>query len=131
MKKKLLILLYKLVYKLQNLIFFSILAAANPAFGKYNIHRSIEQNVNLPPALLSRFDLMWLLQDVPERDNDLRLAQHVTYVHQHLHHPPIQTDPLPIKTMQRFLELCKLKVNFLNFILLKFWRLSCHLLLNY
>ena len=63
---------------------------------------------------------MWLLQDVPERDNDLRLAQHVTYVHQHLHHPPIQTDPLPIKTMQRFLELCKLKVSFRNFILLKF-----------
>ena len=48
----------------------------------YNIHRSVEQNVNLPPALLSRFDLMWLLQDVPERENDLRLAQHVTYVHQ-------------------------------------------------
>ena len=43
-------------------LYFSILAAANPAFGKYNIHRSIEQNVNLPPALLSRFDLMWLLQ---------------------------------------------------------------------
>ena len=89
----------------------SILAAANPAFGKYNIHRTIEQNVNLPPALLSRFDLMWLLQDVPERENDLRLAQHVTYVHQHLHHPPIRTEPLPIKTMQRFLELCKLKVS--------------------
>ena len=62
--------------------FISILAAANPAFGKYNIHRNVEQNVNLPPALLSRFDLMWLLQDVPERENDLRLAQHVTYVHQ-------------------------------------------------
>ena len=46
----------KIIYDL------SILAAANPAFGKYNIHRSIEQNVNLPPALLSRFDLMWLLQ---------------------------------------------------------------------
>ena len=48
--------------------------------------------------------------DIAERENDLRLAQHVTYVHQNLTHPPIQTDPLPIKTMQRYLELCKTKV---------------------
>jgi len=40
----------------------SILAAANPAFGKYNTRKSVEQNVNLPPALLSRFDLIWLMQ---------------------------------------------------------------------
>ena len=49
--------------------------------------------------------------DIAERENDLRLAQHVTYVHQNLTHPPIQTDPLPIKTMQRYLELCKTKVR--------------------
>lgn len=87
----------------------SILAAANPAFGKYNVRKSMEQNINLPPALLSRFDLLWLLQDVPERENDLRLAQHVTYVHQHREHPPTDHDPLSIKTMRRFLELCRAK----------------------
>ena len=75
----------------------SILAAANPAFGKYNVRKSMEQNINLPPALLSRFDLLWLLQDVPERENDLRLAQHVTYVHQHREHPPTDHSPLSIK----------------------------------
>lgn len=40
----------------------SIIAAANPAFGRYNPKKSIEQNVDLPAALISRFDLIWLIQ---------------------------------------------------------------------
>ena len=50
----------------------SILAAANPAFGKYNPKKTIEQNIQLPAALLSRFDILWLIQDKPDRDSDLR-----------------------------------------------------------
>lgn len=50
----------------------SILAAANPAYGRYNPRRTVEQNIQLPAALLSRFDLLWLIQDKPDRDNDLR-----------------------------------------------------------
>lgn len=45
----------------------SILAAANPAYGRYNPKRSIEQNIQLPAALLSRFDLLWLIRDQPNR----------------------------------------------------------------
>nr|CAH8872700.1 unnamed protein product [Trichobilharzia regenti] len=61
----------------------AILAAANPAYGRYNPNRTVEQNVDLPAALLSRFDLLWLIQDKPEREHDLRLAQHITHVHMH------------------------------------------------
>jgi DNA replication licensing factor MCM7 len=50
----------------------SILAAANPAYGRYNPKRTIEQNIQLPAALLSRFDILWLIQDKADRDNDLR-----------------------------------------------------------
>ena len=50
----------------------SILAAANPAYGRYNPKKSAEQNIQLPAALLSRFDVLWLIQDKPDRDNDLR-----------------------------------------------------------
>ena len=50
----------------------SILAAANPAYGRYNPKKSAEQNIQLPAALLSRFDVLWLIQDKPDRDNDFR-----------------------------------------------------------
>jgi DNA replication licensing factor MCM7 len=87
----------------------SILAAANPAYGRYNPRRSLEQNIQLPAALLSRFDLLWLIQDRPDRDNDLRLAQHITYVHQHSRQPPTQFEPLDMKLMRRYVAMCREK----------------------
>ncbi|CAH1245044.1 DNA replication licensing factor mcm7-like [Branchiostoma lanceolatum] len=87
----------------------SILAAANPAFGRYNPKKSIEHNIQLPAALLSRFDLLWLIQDRPDRDNDLRLAQHITYVHQHNEQPAAQFTPIDMKLMRRYIALCKTK----------------------
>lgn len=78
----------------------SILAAANPAFGRYNIKKSAEANIQLPAALLSRFDVLWLIRDKCDADNDLRLAQHVTYVHQHSVQPPTQFEPLDMKLMR-------------------------------
>ncbi|KAK2144271.1 hypothetical protein LSH36_772g01022 [Paralvinella palmiformis] len=87
----------------------SILAAANPSYGRYNPKKSVEQNIQLPAALLSRFDLLWLIQDKPDRDNDLRLAQHITYVHQHNIQPPSQFTPLDMKLMRRYIALCKTK----------------------
>lgn len=55
----------------------SILAAANPAYGRYNPRKTIEQNVQLPAALLSRFDLLWLIQDIPNKERDLRSAESI------------------------------------------------------
>lgn len=87
----------------------SILAAANPAYGRYNPKRSVEQNIQLPAALLSRFDLLWLIQDKADRNNDLRLAKHITYVHQHGKQPPMQTEALDMNVMRKYIALCKMK----------------------
>ncbi|BES95242.1 DNA replication licensing factor [Nesidiocoris tenuis] len=88
----------------------SILAAANPAFGRYDTRKTIEENIQLPAALLSRFDLLWLIQDKPERENDLKLAQHITYVHQNCKQPPSKVEPLDMSLMRRYIDLCKRKV---------------------
>nr|GAT43097.1 DNA replication licensing factor [Mycena chlorophos] len=64
----------------------SILAAANPLYGRYNPKISSVENINLPAALLSRLDLLFLILDKPSRDADERLAQHVTCVHMHNTH---------------------------------------------
>jgi DNA replication licensing factor MCM7 len=68
----------------------SILAAANPLYGRYNPRISPVENINLPAALLSRFDVLFLILDQPSRDADEELAQHVTYVHMNNKHPEIE-----------------------------------------
>lgn len=85
----------------------SILAAANPAFGRYNAKKSISENVNLPAALLSRFDLLWLMADKADREIDMKLAEHITYVHQNNTNPPQKTAPLDMKIMRRYIAMCK------------------------
>ncbi|XP_026764148.2 DNA replication licensing factor Mcm7 [Galleria mellonella] len=87
----------------------SILAAANPAYGRYNPKRSIEQNIQLPAALLSRFDLLWLIQDKPNRDKDLELAKHIAYVHQHSQQPPTSRRALPMRLVRRYVALTRRK----------------------
>ena len=72
----------------------SILAAANPLYGRYNPKVSPLENINLPAALLSRFDLLFLMLDTPTRDDDERLAQHVTYVHMNNRPPRTEHEPL-------------------------------------
>ncbi|KAM0519949.1 hypothetical protein ACHAPE_003221 [Trichoderma viride] len=70
----------------------SILAAANPVYGRYNPRISPVENINLPAALLSRFDVLFLILDTPARDADEQLAKHVTYVHMNSRHPDLGTD---------------------------------------
>jgi DNA replication licensing factor MCM7 len=72
----------------------SVLAAANPLYGRYNKKISPQQNINLPAALLSRFDLIFLLLDKPDPTNDEMLAKHVAFVHQNSAHPKLDFDSL-------------------------------------
>nr|XP_042894859.1 DNA replication licensing factor mcm7-B isoform X1 [Parasteatoda tepidariorum] len=85
----------------------SILAAANPAYGRYNPKRSIEQNIQLPAALLSRFDLLWLIQDKPDKENDRRLADHITQVHMHCREPQANFDPMPMNLLRKYAQYCR------------------------
>lgn len=55
----------------------SILASANPIESRYNPRRSVVDNIQLPPTLLSRFDLIYLILDKPNSDADRRLARHL------------------------------------------------------
>lgn len=55
----------------------SILASANPIGSKYNPSLPVPQNIDLPPTLLSRFDLVYLVLDHVDESEDRRLAKHI------------------------------------------------------
>lgn len=55
----------------------SVLAAANPLNSRYDTSRTVVDNIDLPPTLLSRFDLIYLVVDAPCADSDRKLAKHI------------------------------------------------------
>ncbi|KAF6249440.1 MAG: ATPase [Nitrosopumilus sp. YT1] len=59
----------------------SILAAANPLFGKYDPFKNLTENVNLPIPLLTRFDLVFVVRDIPSQEKDRQIAQHIINQH--------------------------------------------------
>lgn len=60
----------------------SLLAAANPKEGRFNREKNLAEQIDLPPALKSRFDLIFVLTDVPNETKDRKLALHMLNVQQ-------------------------------------------------
>ncbi|KAK9147038.1 hypothetical protein Sjap_006941 [Stephania japonica] len=82
----------------------AVLAAANPAWGRYDMRRTPAENINLPPALLSRFDLLWLILDRADMDSDLEMARHVVYVHQNKESPALGFTPLEPSVLRAYIS---------------------------
>ncbi len=59
----------------------SVLAAANPKLGRFDEFIPIHEQINMPPALLSRFDLIFSILDKPGRKKDTDLATHILQSH--------------------------------------------------
>jgi len=71
----------------------SILAAANPALGRYEPSLSAQDNIKLPFTILSRFDLIWILVDTVEPTKDRELAQFILSMHQRKKAPTKDSNP--------------------------------------
>jgi replicative DNA helicase Mcm len=59
----------------------AILAAANPSLGRYEPHRTVAENISLPVTILSRFDLIFVLRDVPDKEADGKMSRHILEIH--------------------------------------------------
>lgn len=60
----------------------SVLAAANPKFGRFDRYKTVADQIDLPSPILSRFDLTFVIEDKPNIENDRKLAQHILKIHQ-------------------------------------------------
>lgn len=59
----------------------SVLAAANPIFGRYDDLRSAGENIDLMTTILSRFDLIFIVRDIRDEERDKAIARHVMGIH--------------------------------------------------
>lgn len=55
----------------------SLLACANPKFGRFDVYKTIADQIDMPPALINRFDLIFALRDIPNEDKDEAIARHI------------------------------------------------------
>jgi replicative DNA helicase Mcm len=83
----------------------SILAAANPTLGRYNPYQTIAQNISLPVTILSRFDLIFVLRDLPETEKDVRMAEHILSLHKAAGTP--MTTPITIDLLRKYISYSK------------------------
>jgi len=77
----------------------ALLGAANPKLGRFDQFIPIAEQINMPPSLLSRFDLIFVMTDQPEAERDAAIAQHIIKTHavgelikQHEHEPLAGVD---------------------------------------
>jgi Predicted ATPase involved in replication control, Cdc46/Mcm family len=75
----------------------SVLAAGNPKFGRYDLTQPVSKNIDLPPTILSRFDLIFVIQDIPNRERDRLLAKHILEVHSDIEKARPHIDPQLLK----------------------------------
>jgi len=74
----------------------SVLAAANPKLGRFDPFESLGKQINLPPALISRFDLIFPFRDEPDVDKDEMMASFILSMHKNseVKKPDIDTELL-------------------------------------
>jgi replicative DNA helicase Mcm len=80
----------------------SVLAAANPALGRYEPYKNITENINLPVTILSRFDLIFIMRDAPDSEVDTKMSEHILTLHR-VGAPP-QEVPLTPQIFRKYVS---------------------------
>ncbi len=59
----------------------AVIGGANPKMGRFDSYAPIHEQINMPPALLSRFDLIFSMKDEPHKEMDEKLASYILRNH--------------------------------------------------
>lgn len=85
----------------------SVLAAANPIFGRYDEMKTPGENIDFSTTILSRFDMIFIVKDDHNQQRDISLAKHVLSVHMN----PNAVDPthqdIDLATLKQYIAYCK------------------------
>ncbi len=85
----------------------SVLAAGNPKFGRFDPYTPIPQQIDISPALLSRFDVIFVIRDLPNKSKDEAIASHVLEEHA----KKVIRDTVDQKLLRKYIAYAKQKVK--------------------
>jgi len=85
----------------------TVLAAGNPKLGRFDPHTPIPQQIDISPALLSRFDVLFVIRDLPNKAQDEAIASHVLQEHQQ----EVIRDIIDQKLMRKYVAYAKQKIK--------------------
>ena len=81
----------------------SVVAAANPIYGQYDVHKDPHRNIALPDSLLSRFDLLFIVTDDVDEQRDRMMSEHVLRMHRYLQ-PGVEEGTPAIDNLDQALD---------------------------
>lgn len=87
----------------------SVLAAANPVYGRYDEYKTPMENIGLQDSLLSRFDVIFIMLDKNDEENDSKIADHILKVHRYRNPREQDGEPLSSNTDADFLTTANLE----------------------
>ncbi|KIM99584.1 hypothetical protein OIDMADRAFT_104584 [Oidiodendron maius Zn] len=86
----------------------SVLAAANPVFGRYDDLKTPGENIDFQTTILSRFDMIFIVKDDHDRGRDEKIAKYVMNVHMGGRGQEEQADAeISVEKMKRYISYCK------------------------
>eukprot|EP01036_Dinobryon_divergens_P033477 gene33477-43263_t len=92
----------------------SVLAAANPIFGRYDDLKDVGENIDLMTTILSRFDCIFIVRDVRDAERDRNIARHVLGVHINAslavgqgNDSTASSNEIPATTLKKYITYCR------------------------
>ena len=86
----------------------TVLAAANPKFGRFDPYGIIADQIDLPPTLINRFDLIFPIKDLPEENRDEKMAKHILTLHQS---PQINEPEIPTNILRKYIAYARQRIT--------------------
>jgi replicative DNA helicase Mcm len=85
----------------------SVIAAANPKTGRYDPERTLLENIDLDQAFLARFDLVFVMRDIPKLDTETRLSEHMIKVHS----GSSRMAPIPLPMLRKYIAFARRNIE--------------------
>lgn len=88
----------------------SVLAAANPKFGRFDNFKALTDQFDIPSTLLSRFDLIFTIRDVMDMAQDKNVAEHILKAYQKKHAEELK-PPIDVELLRKYIAYAKKNLN--------------------